>query len=79
MSTMNLPGFTAEYSMYSSPGRFQTVVSDTSYASSAEVRPQRVFCGRNKNGEIVCPDPLCPFRCRFKKGAALLECLSNCD
>jgi hypothetical protein len=79
MNTMNLPGFTAECSMYSSRGQFQTAVSDTSYLSGAEVNPQMIFCGRNKDGDFVCTDPLCRFRCRSKKGAALQECLANCD
>jgi hypothetical protein len=79
MNRVNLPGFTAECAMYSAQGQFQTVFSDTSYESDATVKPQRFFCGRNANGEIVCHDPLCRFRCRFKKGAALQECLSDCD
>jgi hypothetical protein len=79
MNTVNLPGFTAESSVYSPDGQFRTVFSETSYASGGEVTPQTVVCRRNQNGEMICVDPLCRFRCRFKKGAALQDCLSNCD
>jgi hypothetical protein len=79
MNNFSLPGFTAGCSVYSTHGQFQTVASGNSFRPDAEVRPQRVFCGLTKDGDFTCVDPLCRFRCRSKRGAALQQCLSNCD
>src|SRR5690349_11922178 len=52
MNAMNMPGFTAEHSLYTSRGQFRTAASDSSYVSDAEIRPQ-LDCVEH-NGQIVC-------------------------
>jgi hypothetical protein len=79
MKTVNMPGFTAEQSIYSTHGQFRTVAFSTSYTSDAEVRPQKIICSRGVDGNIECVDPTCRFHCyQTKRGAALRECLADC-
>lgn len=90
---MNMPGFTAEHSLYRTEGHFHTGVSDTSRVFSDEVRPQLICQWRG--GDLICGEQ--PFggsgslggdkteaQCRAgcyrtkKRGAALRACLADC-
>jgi len=92
MNIMNMPGFTAEHSLYKTDEHFHTNVSDTFRVFNAEVIPQ-LIC--QWNGEdLICYDepfgggpnfggdksyPRCRAGCyRTKRGAALRECLDEC-
>ncbi len=78
MNTVNTPGFTAERSIYSTNGQFQTVAFDA-YVSDAEVRLQKFICHHDGGGNIICTDTACRVRClHTKKGAALQACLDDC-
>lgn len=58
MSTMSMPGFTAENSLYRTEGHFHTSVRGTSRVSDAEVTPQlicvlhgdNITCGGGEGG-----------------------------
>jgi hypothetical protein len=92
MSTMKMPGFTAEHSLYRTDAHFYTGVPDTSGVLNAEVVPQ-LICHWN-GGDLICGDepfggsgsfggdhsyPQCRARCyHTKRGAALRECLADC-
>jgi hypothetical protein len=92
MNTMNMPGFTAEHSLYRTDEHFHTNVSDTFRVFDAEVIPQ-LICYWN-GPDLICGDepfgggpnigrdhtlPQCRARCyRTKHGAALKECLADC-
>ena len=54
MKTTNMPGFTAEASLYRINGQFRTVASDTSYVFDAEIRPQ-LYCVE-QDGHVICSD-----------------------
>lgn len=92
MSTINMPGFTADHSLHRTEGYFHTGVSDTFRVSNAEVRPQSIC---HWDGvDVICYDepfgggpnfggdksfPKCRAGCyRTKRGAALRECLAEC-
>jgi len=51
---MNMPGFTAEHSLYRTNGQFSTVASDTSHVFDAEIRPQ-LYCVE-QDGHVICVD-----------------------
>lgn len=51
MTTMNMPGFTAEHSLYRTEGHFHTGVSDTFSVFTAEIRPQ-LWCVQQGGGFI---------------------------
>ena len=55
MNTMNMPGFTAEHSLYRTNRHFHTGVSDTLSVLDAEVRPQ-LRCLPVGGGDIICGD-----------------------
>lgn len=89
---MNMPGFTAEHSLYRTDGHFHSGLPNTFRVLDAEVRPQLIchFDG----GDLICGDEpfggtpglggdhsyaQCRARCyRTQRGAALRECLADC-
>ncbi len=79
MKRHNLPGFSAERSIYRTESRFQTITPVGSYPADAAVVPQRLICHRDAWGNIDCVDPQCRLNCyRTKHGAALQACLADC-
>jgi hypothetical protein len=88
---MNMPGFTAEHSLYRTDGHFHTDLP-VFRVFDAEVRPQ-LMCQWH-GGDLICGDEpfggtpnvggdhsyaQCRARCyRTQHGAALIACLVNC-
>ena len=87
MDKDNLPGFTAEHSLYGADQQFYARASSTPYAFAADIVPQGCIV---LDGTLVCdiprgpvpkPDPeiRCMSRCRQTyRGAALQKCLEDC-
>jgi hypothetical protein len=89
---MNVPGFTAEHSLYRTDEHFHTRVLDTFRVFSAAVTPQ-LICQWN-GGDLICGDEpfggtpsfgnhsyaQCRAGCyhRSLRGAALRACLAEC-
>lgn len=84
MNAINMPGFTAEHSLYRGNRQLYARASDTPYAFAPEIVSQGCIV---IDGDLVCdlprlpvdkPDP-CRGRCyRMFHGAALTKCLENC-
>lgn len=87
MNATNMPGFTADQSLYGSNGQAYARVSDASYGSGAEIVPQGCYV---IDGQFWCDLPRFPFpkpdpeiRCRSAcrrrfRGPELAACLAEC-
>jgi hypothetical protein len=67
-NTMNMPGFTAEWSAYRTSGHYQMTASSYAYGSS--IRPQQ-------GCDLECLGT-CPDACSDLEGRLRLECLRSC-
>jgi hypothetical protein len=86
MNDINIPGFTAEHSLYGDYRQTYAYASDTRHPLAPEIVPQGCIV---LDGVLVCDlpgiptDPRSDARCRARcyrtfHGAALKECLGEC-